>query len=181
MISINTRLIIALDVTDRSNAMRIAEDVSGLVDAIKVNYPLILGTDLSIIDELSEFAPILCDFKVADIPNTNSLIVKNVCRHKASGIVVHGFVGKDSVKASVEAAAGRLEVYVVTEMSHPGATDYLAAFAESLAKMAVEVGATGVVAPATRPERISARSANSASEAPVKVLRPWPASSSANP
>ncbi|MDM7912912.1 MAG: orotidine 5'-phosphate decarboxylase / HUMPS family protein, partial [Methanotrichaceae archaeon] len=41
-----------------------------------------------------------------------------------------------------------------TEMSHPGAEAFMAPLAEQLARLAVESGATGVVAPATRPERI---------------------------
>jgi orotidine-5'-phosphate decarboxylase len=43
---------------------------------------------------------------------------------------------------------------VVTEMSHPGAEQFMAPLAERMARLAVESGASGVVAPATRPERI---------------------------
>jgi orotidine-5'-phosphate decarboxylase len=39
-------------------------------------------------------------------------------------------------------------------MSHPGALEFMAPLAEKLAKMAIDAGADGVVAPATRPERI---------------------------
>jgi orotidine-5'-phosphate decarboxylase len=39
-------------------------------------------------------------------------------------------------------------------MSHPGAGEFMAPLAEEMARLAVEVGASGVVAPATRPERI---------------------------
>ncbi|MGA9189878.1 MAG: orotidine 5'-phosphate decarboxylase / HUMPS family protein, partial [Methanosarcina sp.] len=53
----NTCVILALDVTDREEAIRIAEDVREFVDAIKVGYPLILATGLGIIRELAEFAP----------------------------------------------------------------------------------------------------------------------------
>lgn len=152
----NSRLILALDVTEREKALAIAGEVSGVVDAIKVNYPLVLATGLSIVDRLDRFAPVICDFKVADIPNTNSLIVRNIMKHKASGVIVHGFVGSDSVRACVETASGKLEVFVVTEMSHPGAVEYLAPLGEGMAKMAVDAGASGVVAPATRPDRVAA-------------------------
>ncbi|HPS92293.1 MAG TPA: orotidine 5'-phosphate decarboxylase [Methanothrix sp.] len=43
---------------------------------------------------------------------------------------------------------------IVTEMSHPGAELFMAPLAERMARLAADVGATGVVAPATRPERI---------------------------
>ncbi len=148
----DTRLVLALDVTDREEAMAIAEEVSGYVDAIKVNYPLALSCGMGIVTDLAEKADVICDFKVADIPNTNRLIVEQVFGHGASGVIVQGFVGEDSVKACVDAARG--DVFVVTEMSHPGGQVYTAPIADELARLAVNVGASGIIAPATRPERV---------------------------
>ena len=96
-----------------------------------------------------------CDFKVADIPNTNKLIVSEAVRRGASGVIVHAFTGSDSVQAAVDAAEGK-DIYVVTEMSHPGGSEFTAPAAERLARIAVECGASGVIAPATRPERVRA-------------------------
>ena len=56
--------------------------------------------------------------------------------------------------APMSAAAHGADLFVVTEMSHPGAELFMAPLAEKMARLAVEVGAAGVVAPATRPERI---------------------------
>jgi orotidine-5'-phosphate decarboxylase len=148
----DTRLVLALDVTDREEAMRVAEEVSEHVDAIKVNYPLALSCGMETVTELAKVADVICDFKVADIPNTNRLIVEQVFGHGASGVIVQGFVGEDSVKACVDAAEG--DVFVVTEMSHPGGQVYTAPIAEQLARLAVDVGASGIIAPATRPERV---------------------------
>ena len=147
-----TRLIVALDVPEESRALRLAADTRDYVDAVKVNYPLVLARGLGIVDKLAKISDVICDFKVADIPNTNRLIVEEVFRHHAKGIIVHGFVGDDAVKACVDAARG--DVFVVAEMSHPGATQFNAAIADDLARLAVKVGAAGIVAPATRPERV---------------------------
>ncbi|MCZ7372677.1 MAG: orotidine 5'-phosphate decarboxylase, partial [Candidatus Methanoperedens sp.] len=38
-----TQLILALDVTDRTEAISISGDVANYVDAIKIGYPLVLG------------------------------------------------------------------------------------------------------------------------------------------
>lgn len=38
-----SRIILALDVTDKSKAMKIVDIVRGHVDAVKVNYPFVLG------------------------------------------------------------------------------------------------------------------------------------------
>lgn len=152
----NTRLIIALDVTDREEAIQIAEKVSSYVDAIKIGYPLILATGMDIIGELSKYAPIIADFKVADIPNTNRLICEQVFKAGADAVIVQGFTGHDSLEAAVRLAKEKgKDIYVVTEMSHPGAVDFMQQVGEGIAKMAAEVKASGVVAPATRPERVT--------------------------
>ncbi|WP_440954670.1 orotidine-5'-phosphate decarboxylase [Methanosarcina sp. Mfa9] len=150
-----TRLILALDVTNREDALRIAEEVWEFVDAIKVGYPLVLATGLGIVRELAEFAPIIADFKVADIPNTDRLICDQVFEAGAEAVIVQGFTGKDSLEACIEVASEyKKDVFVVSEMSHPGGTQFLRAAAEPIAKMALEAGAFGLVAPATRPERV---------------------------
>ncbi len=150
-----TQLILALDVTDRTKAISISKDVTEYVDAIKIGYPLVLGASIGIINILSEFAPVIADFKVADIPNTNRLICARAFEAGAGAVIVHAFTGRDSLSECVK--TGREyngEIYVVTEMSHPGAVDFMQAKALELARLAVESGASGVVAPATRPERV---------------------------
>jgi len=149
-----TRIVLALDETDERKAMVVVDQVADLVDAIKINWPLVLSAGPSIITELSRRAPVICDFKVADIPNTDRLIAQQAFRRGASGLIVHAFTGTDSLRAAVEAAEGK-DVFVVTEMSHPGGQEFTAPLAERFAAMAVEAGARGVIAPATRPERIA--------------------------
>ncbi len=148
-----SRLILALDVMDREKAVDIAEKTAEYLHAIKIGWPLVLNAGMDIVEELSAIKPVICDFKVADIPNTTRLIVRTARERGAYGIIVHGFVGRDSVKAAVD-EAGRMKVYVVSEMSHPGALDFMQAHVDDIVKMAREVGAAGIIAPATRPERI---------------------------
>lgn len=149
-----SKLILALDVTEEKEALNISESVKDIVDAIKVGYPLALGSGMEIVSKIAEFGDVICDFKVADIPNTNRLIVERVMEKGAQGVIVHGFVGKDSIEGCVKAAQGK-NVFVVVEMSHPGGAEFFQPLSENLAMLAVEVGASGVIAPATRPERIS--------------------------
>jgi orotidine-5'-phosphate decarboxylase len=150
-----TCMILALDVTDREEALRISEDVSEFVDAIKVGYPLVLATGLGIVRELAKFAPIIADFKVADIPNTNRLICEQVFKAGADAIIVQGFTGRDSLDACIEVASEyKKSVFVVSEMSHPGGSEFLQPVGEVITRMAVDAGSFGLVAPATRPERV---------------------------
>ncbi|MFH0816239.1 MAG: orotidine-5'-phosphate decarboxylase [Methanobacteriota archaeon] len=148
------KVILALDETDPAKAKAVAKAVAPFVAAIKVNYPLVLSAGMGIITELAKDSYVLCDFKVADIPNTNRLIVEQAVKAGASGVICHAFAGDDSVKACVDAAQGK-DIFVVTEMSHPGGKRFTQPLADELAKIAVEAGAAGVIAPATRPERIA--------------------------
>ncbi|MEI8002974.1 MAG: orotidine-5'-phosphate decarboxylase [Methanothrix sp.] len=150
-----TQLILALDVTSRERALALAMQLKDYFDAIKIGYPLILTAGLEIVKEISATLPVIADLKVADIPNTNRLICDAVLGAGAGGIIAQAFPGKDSLQACVKSAAAyEADLFVVTEMSHPGAELFMAPLAEKMARMAAEVGAAGVVAPATRPERI---------------------------
>ena len=151
----DSRLVLALDETDGKKALAIAESVGDIVDAIKINWPLVLSEGPQMITKLSEMSEVICDFKIADIPNTVRLIVENAVSRGASAVIVHTFTGDDSLRAAVE-ASGDAEVYAVTEMSHPGAKMFTAQHAEEMARLGVECGVDGFIAPATRPDRIAA-------------------------
>jgi orotidine-5'-phosphate decarboxylase len=150
-----TGLILALDVLSRETALDLALSIGGSFDAIKVGYPLILAAGLGVVSEISDIVPVIADLKVADIPNTNELICRQALQAGASGLIAHAFPGRDSLEACLQAAqSSSAELFVVTEMSHPGAGQFMAPLAEEMARLAMEVDASGVVAPATRPERI---------------------------
>ena len=151
----NSRLILALDVLSGDRALDLVSTLRDRIDYVKVGYPLILAAGLEVVGEIASMAPVIADLKIADIPNTNTLISEQVLEAGVAGIIAHAFVGKDSLSACVEAARERGGlVFAVTEMSHPGAVELMAPAAERMARMAAECGVDGVVAPATRPERI---------------------------
>ena len=148
-------LILALDVVSRDKALNLTELLVDYFDAIKVGYPLILHAGLGIVKEISSISPVIADLKIADTPNTNRLICEAVLGAGADAIIAQAFPGKDSLVACADCARGfGADLFVVTEMSHPGAEQFMAPLAERMARLAVESGASGVVAPATRPERI---------------------------
>ncbi len=146
------RMILALDVYDEEKAIRIATSVSRYLWAIKVNWPLILGAGLNIIRKLKEATalPVIADLKLADIPNTNRLVASKVFEAGADYVIVHGFAGRESVRAVMEEG----ETILVVDMSHKGAEEFISRVTEELVRMANELRPFGVIAPATRPERI---------------------------
>lgn len=150
------RIILALDVTDEKSALYIAEQTKEYVDAIKIGYPLILGTGLSLISKLKSYAPVIADFKVADIPNTNRIICEHVFEAGAEAVIVQAFTGRDSLRECIKTAKdfGK-KVFAVAEMSHPGGDTFFSReVSDTIATMSKTEGAYGIVAPATRPLRI---------------------------
>ena len=147
-----SRLVLALDETDPARALDIAREVAPFVAKIKINYPLVLTAGLNIVTEISKLCPVICDFKVADIPNTNRLISEAVFNAGASGIIAHAFPGSESLKA-IKDVDNSKDLYVVITMSHPKGGEFFDI--ERFCSIALEIGATGVVAPATRPEDVS--------------------------
>lgn len=163
-----SRIILALDVYEREEALKIARETKDYLWAIKINWPLILGSGLSIVKELKEETklPIIGDFKVADIPNTNRLIAKKAFEAGVDYIIVHGFVGRDSVKAVMEEG----KAIIVVEMSHEGAKQFIQPITDELIELANELNPFGVIAPATRPERV--RYIRKKLDRSIKILTP---------
>jgi orotidine-5'-phosphate decarboxylase len=151
------RIIHALDVEDRKRALAIAGAIKDYVDAIKVSYPLVLKHGLRVIKEIKKATglPVLACFKVGDIPLISAQIINVTIDGGADGMTVHGITGRDTVKECIDTASKRgVDVFVLTEMSHPGAVEFYQPLGDRVAKMARELGATGIVAPATRPNRV---------------------------
>jgi orotidine-5'-phosphate decarboxylase len=151
-------LILALDVRDRSRAIGIARACAPHVDAIKLGYPLVLPAGITVARNLLHLGlPLIADFKVADIPNTNEAICALAFDAGFTAIIAHAFPGEDALSACVGIArARRGACYAVAEMSHPGAAGFFhGGVAERLAALAVKCGADGIIAPATRPDRVA--------------------------
>ena len=143
---------------NESEAIEICEKLKDDIDTIKIGYPLALAEGLEIINKLKDqFGyKVICDFKVADIDATNDKICNQTFEAGADAIICHGFVGPDSVQACLDSADkyGK-ELFLLTEMSHPGAKKFLQKNADEIARMGVEMGIKNYVAPATRLDRLS--------------------------
>ena len=155
---VKNNIILEIDLMDLKEAERVCESINEYIDTIKIGYPLTLAEGLSTIGFFKDNFDykVICDYKVADIPATNEKIANQTFDAGADAIICHGFVGSDSVdacKTSAEDHGG--EVFLLTEMSHPGAIKFLQPNADEIARMGVEMGITNYVAPSTRPERLS--------------------------
>ncbi len=154
---VKNRIILALDLQSIEDALEVAGGVRKYVDTIKIGYPLVLAEGLESISIVKEEfnCKVIADFKVADIPETNSKIADLTFKAGADAIIVHGFVGEDSVQACIDSAEKyNRDVILLTEMSHPGAIRFLQNAAEEIASMGVDMGLKNYVAPSTKLNRL---------------------------
>lgn len=155
---IKNDIILAMDLMDLLDAYEVVESLTNDIDTIKIGYPLTLAEGLKSIQVFKENFDfkVICDYKVADIPDTNSKITDLTFAAGADAIITHGFVGRDSVEACLDVANnyGR-EIFLLTEMSHSGAKMFIQPFADDIAEMGVDMGIKNYVAPSTRLDRLS--------------------------
>lgn len=154
---IKNQIILALDVEEKEKAFSILEETIPYLDTIKIGYPITLALGPKIITDIKDNfnVKIIADFKVADIDATNEKIVRNTLNYGADSIIVHGFTGEDSVTACKKAAENLgKEIFLLTEMSHPGADRFLKPVSLDIAQMGVELGINNYVAPATKLDRL---------------------------
>ncbi len=141
------KIIFALDIYDHDEAINLAKNLGDKVFAIKVNWPIILENGIKIVKELSKYSKIICDFKLADIDNTDKLIAEKANENNAWGIIAHAFTGYKSLKTVVDSSKNT-KVFSVVSMSQES---YLDDLTEKLIETSKKAGVYGLVAPANRP------------------------------
>jgi orotidine-5'-phosphate decarboxylase len=152
----DSHIILAIDTPDKATSFRVLDQCHDVVDAIKFNYPLILKEGLSLLTEVKGKynLPIIADFKVADVPVTNNRIASLVKEAGADALMVHGFIGSDSILALKEIANDEMGIIIVTELTSPGGLEFTRQHATHFAELCNFLDCYGIQAPGTRPNQI---------------------------
>ncbi len=142
-------------------ACHLATAVAPHVVAIKLNYPLVLAVGLEIAHQMKLIVPeipLIADFKVADIDNTNAWIARHTFAAGFDAIIVQGFIGSDAIQGVVQEAkkADDRGIILVVDMSHPGSAQFIHPETPRLVDLAKQMQVTGVIAPGTRPAHVRA-------------------------
>jgi orotidine 5'-phosphate decarboxylase subfamily 1/orotate phosphoribosyltransferase len=141
----------------KQKALSLIEKIQDHIAALKINYPLTLATDLRFFQKIRQKTevPIIADFKVADIGNTAKLIAEQAFTAGADAIIVHAFVGTDPLETILKVAEKHNKgVIAVTNMSHPSSEQFITPNTRALTDMCVDLGVSGIIAPATRPAEV---------------------------
>lgn len=120
MSSIEPPLCVALDVGDLDAAQDVLEELSGLVPMFKVGLELFCAEGPRTVDVVhSSGARVFLDLKVNDIPRTAAAAVREAGRIGADFLTIHGFGGREMIRAAAETAADRggPELLVVSSLT----------------------------------------------------------------
>lgn len=117
------RLIVAMDVPTREDALNLAETLYGEVSWLKVGLQLFIAEGPSIVEALIEMNNrIMLDLKLHDIPNTVKEASKRAAGLGVELITVHASGGAKMLEAAVE-GAGEAKVLAVTVLTSLDAYD----------------------------------------------------------
>jgi len=164
-VTLNQRVMVALDVQSREKALDLAKALQGSECWLKVGMELYAYTGPAMIRELKEMGfPIFLDLKLHDIPTTVERAIRGYVQCGVDMINVHCSGGYDMMARAVEAVreAGSklvsiprvIGVTVLTSMSETqfreemGVQRNLREHVVALAKLAEKAGLDGVVASA---------------------------------
>jgi len=148
------RLIVALDFDSADAAVRLVEQLEGLVSFFKVGMELQLAEGMKPVDYLiSKGKKVFLDLKYFDVPETVERAVRRAASLGVTFLTIHG-PGRNveaAVRGRGESALKLLSVTVLTsldacdiqEMGYPCSVEDLVLFR---AKKAVEAGCDGVIA-----------------------------------
>lgn len=162
------RLVVALDVSSRKEALTLARQLQGRVGMLKVGLELFCAEGPGFVKEIQTFAPVFLDLKLHDIPNTVRRALETLLPLDVRLINIHAQGGPTMIEAAAEAVqahrkgGGRTELLAVTvltsldreALARLGNTTEPGELALHLARLAQECGADGVVCSAQEAELV---------------------------
>ena len=149
---------VALDVSTREEALRLADDLHPHVDGFKVGLELLMGEGPAIVSKVAALGPpVFVDAKLHDIPNTVAGAARRLGSVGARWVTVHASGGEEMMRTAVESLAsgsegdaGILAVTVLTSLDAVtlegvGFSRGPAEQVTAMARLAAVAGAEGVV------------------------------------
>jgi orotidine-5'-phosphate decarboxylase len=151
------RLIVALDVETRAEAISLALELSPFASWMKIGLQLFTAEGPDLVRAVRETgANVFLDLKLHDIPNTVARAVESAARLEVKMLTLHLLGGSEMVRAAVETAPPSLlllGVTVLTSADHEtlgaaGIDDDIPRQVARLAKLGHDNGIGGLVASA---------------------------------
>ncbi|MEJ5299753.1 MAG: orotidine-5'-phosphate decarboxylase [Thermodesulforhabdaceae bacterium] len=146
------RLILALDVPTKEDALNIVARLGGYVRFFKIGLQLFMASHFYMVDWLGDKGfNVFLDLKLYDIPNTVIQALSIISQHPVSLTTLHA--ERSILKAGVEATQGKPGILAVTVLTSMDPGDFEAEHGKSVekavidrTKIAIETGCAGVIA-----------------------------------
>lgn len=147
-------IIFSPDFIDIDECLRILRICRQYFSAIKIGNIYLYKYGIGVVKRIKqEFGmPVICDFKLMDIPDVAEEILRIGIENGIDGAMVWGLAGEETITRCIYSFPETM-IFLLTEYTHT-AEAISAEFGNVTARMAVEYKAFGIQAPATRPERI---------------------------
>jgi orotidine-5'-phosphate decarboxylase len=155
------RLIFALDVADRAEALRLVDELGEAVQFYKLGLEIFMaGGYYELLDALAARGKkLFVDLKFFDVPNTVASAVRQLRGHHAVFATVHG---NDAILRAACAEKGDIKILAVTVLTSLDEADIEALGFEvdikdlvlSRARRALEIGCDGVISSGLEVERL---------------------------
>ena len=149
------KIIVALDVPTKKDALGLVEQLRGQISFFKIGLQLYTAEGPEIVRAvLATGAKVWLDLKLHDIPNTVGRAVESAANLGVQLITIHLFGGGEMIRAATSAQKGKMSILGVTVLTSSteetlreiGITDKAGDQVLRLAKLGVENGIDGVVA-----------------------------------
>jgi orotidine-5'-phosphate decarboxylase len=147
-------MIFAPDFIGLDDCLKILEKSHDFFSGIKIGNITLYKYGIKALKQIKKNfdIPIICDFKLMDIPDVALEILKLGEENGMDGAMIWGLAGKQIISECISSFSDKM-IFVLTEFTHSRIIDENTS--NQLASIALELGAYGIQAPGTRPHRIS--------------------------
>ena len=148
-------IIFSPDLVELDECLKILDKCCKFFSAVKIGNITLYKYGIKALQQIkSHFdIPVICDFKLMDIPDIAVEIVGLGAANGMDGAMIWGLAGDETISRCISSFPD-LMIFVLTEYTHtPDVINEKTS--DNLASMAAQLGAYGIQAPATRPYRIS--------------------------
>ncbi|MBW1796408.1 MAG: orotidine-5'-phosphate decarboxylase [Deltaproteobacteria bacterium] len=148
-------LIFSPDFITIQDTIGIIKKCRNYFSAVKVGNIMLYREGIDVIQRLKDASdlPVICDFKIMDIPDVAEELIGIGAETGMDGAMIWGMAGEETVYRCISSYP-YIMIFLLTEYTH--SADVIdSTIADQMARMAVEARAYGIQAPATRPNRIA--------------------------
>lgn len=148
-------LVFAADLPKLEENLAVVSEISANIDAVKLGSHLITRYSVNIVREFQQICglPLIVDLKLLDVPHILHSVAEISFETGADGLTLSGLCGARPIDEIVDKWPQKM-VIVFNELSYVGGL-LPPQISDETARIALEVGAFGILAPGTKPDRIA--------------------------